>query len=50
VPLDVDNVELRYSRGLGAGTINFGIGYEDSPTRPDVSSGVHGFLGWQEGF
>lgn len=50
VPLDVDNVELRYSRGLGAGTISFGLGYDDPATRPDASSGAHGFMNWQKGF
>jgi hypothetical protein len=50
VPLDVDNVELRYSRGLGASTVSIGIGYEDPATRVDSSSGVHGFLSWQQGF
>jgi capsule assembly protein Wzi len=50
VPLDVDNVELRYSRGLGDGTISLGIGYEDPAMRPDSSSGAHGFVSWQQGF
>jgi hypothetical protein len=50
VPLDLDNVELRYSRGLGAGRINVGIAYEDPATRPDSSSRVHGFLTWIQGF
>jgi hypothetical protein len=49
VPLDVDNVELRYSRGLGAGKISVGIGYSD-PALPEDSSGVHGFAVWQQGF
>ncbi len=50
VPFDLDNVELRYSRGLGAGRINVGIEYEDPTTRADTSSPVHGFLTWQQGF
>lgn len=50
VPLDVDNVELRYSRGLGAGTVSAGLGWENPATRPDSSSGVHGFVTWQQGF
>ncbi len=50
VPLDVDNVELRYSRGLGAGKISAGIGYEDPPVTADSSSRVHGFVNWQQGF
>jgi hypothetical protein len=49
-PLDVDNVELRYSRGLGAGKISAGIGFEDPATRRDASSGVQGFVDWQQGF
>ena len=32
VPLDLDNVELRYSRGLGAGKISVGVGYDDPAT------------------
>jgi hypothetical protein len=50
VPLDVDNVELRHSRGLGAGKVSVAIGYEDPSTRPHSSSGVHGFVSWQQGF
>jgi len=50
VPLDVHNVELRYSRGLGAGRISVGIGYENPPTRPDSNSRVQGFVTWQKGF
>jgi hypothetical protein len=50
VPLEVDNVELRYSRGLGAGKISTGIGYEGPAVAADSSSRVHGFLNWQQGF
>jgi hypothetical protein len=50
VPLEVDNVELRYSRGFGAGKLSVGIGYGDPATRPDSSSRVHGFATWQQGF
>jgi capsule assembly protein Wzi len=50
VPVDVDNVELRYSRGLGAGTISLGIGYENPAIQQASSSGVHGFMSWQQGF
>jgi hypothetical protein len=50
VPLDVDNVELRYSRGWAIGKLNVGLGYEDPATRPGASSGVHGFVVWQQGF
>jgi hypothetical protein len=50
VPLDLDNVELRYSRGLFGGKIAAGIGYDDPAVQPDSSSGVHGFVTWQQGF
>jgi hypothetical protein len=50
VPLDVDNVELRHSRGLGAGKLTVGIGYQDPPAQPPSSSSVHGFVSWQQGF
>jgi hypothetical protein len=50
VPLDVDNVELRYSRALGAGKISAGIGYVDPALTVDSSSRVHGFINWQQGF
>ena len=50
VPLDVDNVELRYSRGFGAGKVSVGLGYQDPATRPDESYPVHGFVTWQQGF
>jgi hypothetical protein len=50
IPLDADNVELRYSRGVGASMISTGIGFEDPGTRPNSSSGTHGFVTWQQGF
>jgi hypothetical protein len=50
VPLDLDNVELRYSRGLGAGKLNVGIGYLDPSVVADSTSRVHGFVTWQQGF
>jgi hypothetical protein len=49
VPLDVDNVELRYSRGLWGGKVSVGMGYEDPATRPDATSGLHGFVTWEQG-
>jgi len=49
VPVDLDNVELRYSRGLGAGKISAGIGYADPAIGPEASS-LHGFVVWQQGF
>ncbi len=50
VPLDIDNVELRYSRGFWGGKISVGVGYESPATRPDASSGAHGFVTWQQGY
>jgi hypothetical protein len=50
VPVDVDNVELRYSKGLGAGTVSLGFGYDDPALATGSSSGFHGFLRLQQGF
>jgi hypothetical protein len=50
VPLDLDNVELRYSRGLWAGTLSVGIGYDDPALPGESASRVHGFAMWQQGF
>jgi hypothetical protein len=50
VPLDLDNVELRYSRGLGAGKISVSVGYENPAIGADSSSPMHGFVSWQQGF
>jgi hypothetical protein len=50
VPLDVDNVELRYSRGLGAGKISFGLGYNDPAQSTDAVDSVHGYVILQQGF
>jgi capsule assembly protein Wzi len=50
VPVDVDNVELRYSRGFGAGKISVGLGYEDPMVGADSSSRVQGFASWEQGF
>lgn len=48
-PLDLDNVELRYSRGVGAGKLSLGIGYYDPAIATGSSSRVHGFVIWQQG-
>jgi hypothetical protein len=48
-PLDVDNVELRYSRALGAGRISAGVGYDDESLAA-FDSRTHGFVTWQQGF
>jgi hypothetical protein len=50
VPLDLDNVELRYSRGIGGGKISVGVGYDDPGLSAGSSSRVHGFAIWQQGF
>jgi hypothetical protein len=50
VPRDADNVELRYSRGLGAGRISAGIGYDDPAMEEGSSTRLHGFLLWQRGY
>jgi hypothetical protein len=50
VPLDVDNVELRYSRGLWAGQFSVGVGYGDPGNEDRLASRVHGFVIWQQGF
>jgi hypothetical protein len=50
VPQDVDNVELRYSRGVGAGKISVGLGYGNPTAGQDSSGDFHGFLVWQQGF
>jgi hypothetical protein len=50
VPVDLDNVELHYSRGFGAGKISVGIGYQDPAMSADSSRRVHGFAIWQQGF
>jgi hypothetical protein len=50
VRLDLDNVELRYSRVFGAGRVSFGIGYQDPAITAESSSRVHGFAIWEQGF
>jgi Capsule assembly protein Wzi len=50
VPLDIDNVELRYSRVLGAGKIGVGIGFNEPAVPGDAASSVHAFAVWQQGF
>jgi hypothetical protein len=49
VPLDLENVELRYSRELLWGRFSAGIGYDDMVVGQN-SSRVHGSLSWQQGF
>ena len=50
VPVDLDNVELRYSRGMGAGKLSIGVGYQSPATSVGSDSRVHGFASWQQGF
>ena len=50
VPVDLDNVELRYSRAFGGGKVSLGIGYVSPAVSADSSSRVHGFATWQQGF
>ena len=50
VPLDLDNVELRYSRGVGKGRLSVGVGYQSPSTSVDSDTPAHGFASWQQGF
>jgi len=50
VPLDLDNVELRYSRGVGKGRLSVGVGYQSPSTSVDSDTRAHGFASWQQGF
>jgi hypothetical protein len=49
-PLDLDNVELRYSQALGAGNFSVGVGYDDRAILADSGSRMRGFVTWQQGF
>lgn len=48
-PLDLDNVELRYSRGLGPGRLTIQLGHEQGGAA-DSATGFRGSLSWQQGF
>jgi len=50
VPLDIHNVELRYTRAMGGGKLVAGVGYDDRLMDTDSTSRVRGFLTWQQGF
>jgi len=50
VPLDRDNVELRVAHEVWGGRISAGIGYGDPGAGSGASSGVLGFVNWQQGF
>ena len=49
-PVELDNVELRYSRKLGPGKFSGGVGYLDPVIGGNSSSRVHAFVTWQQGF
>jgi hypothetical protein len=49
-PVDLDNVELRYSRTFGFGNVSLGVGYDNFGDAPAVRSSARGFLVWQQGF
>jgi hypothetical protein len=49
-PLDVDNVELRFSRAFSIGTVRVGVGFDDPRGRSAEDGKVRGFVSWQQGF
>jgi hypothetical protein len=49
-PLDLDNVELRYSRSLGPGRFSVGAGFDDRSPAADSATEWRAFLTWQQGF
>jgi hypothetical protein len=50
VPLDLDNVELRYSKTFGFGRVAIGAGYDDRSETAASGSDLRGFLTWQQGY
>jgi hypothetical protein len=50
VPLDLDNVELRYSRVFALGTVQVGVEYGGVLGNPAWDTDVRGFVSWQQGF
>jgi hypothetical protein len=50
VPLDEDNVELRYSRVFSSGKVSVGLVYGDQGDDGVSASAFRGFLSWQQGF
>jgi hypothetical protein len=50
VPVDLDNVELRYSRDLGSGNVIVGVGSDSGQLPSNKSAALRGFLIWQQGF
>jgi hypothetical protein len=49
-PLDLNNVELRYSRTFDIGQFSVGAGYDDRSATAESESAVRGFVTWQQGF
>jgi hypothetical protein len=49
VPIDFDNVELRYSLIHGPGSWSAGISYDSHGIAEDSDSRMHAFLRWQQG-
>jgi hypothetical protein len=49
-PIDVSDVEFRYSRDTGFGRFSLGVGYQDPAFSPDEGRGMRGSLTWQQGF
>ena len=50
VSRDINDVELRYSRTLGAGRVTAAVGYNDRALPVDEGGKVRGFVTWQQGF
>jgi hypothetical protein len=52
IPLEINNVEMQYSRDFGFGKVSLGLGFDDKSddSAPIPDSRVHGFVGWQQGF
>ncbi len=49
-PVNVDNVELRYARPLGAARIVVGVGFDDAAGAAGDLGGTRAFVTWQQGF
>jgi hypothetical protein len=48
VPVEIKNVELRYTRELWSGELGVGLGFDDATAPSDSSSDVRGFLTWRQ--
>jgi hypothetical protein len=49
VPMEIRDVELRYSREFGIGRVSIGAGWEERTTLLDSSADFRGFVTWQQG-